>query len=130
MILVCWPPSPASTWPPTDTPEAERLFRRAVEIAPSYGEARLGFGVTLALRAEVEGGGERSRGLRLRAVSQLAAVAETDPVHDEALYDRVVLLARVGRVEEARHWARRYAARDPGSAWTIHLERELDAAPR
>ncbi len=109
---------------------AERLYRQALDGASTFGEARLGLGVTLALRAAAEADGERARGLRLRAISQFAAVPERDPVYEAALYDRVWLLVRVGRVDEARHWAQAYLARDPASAWAVVLRRELDAAPR
>ncbi len=109
---------------------AERHYRDALELAPTYGEARLGFGVTLALRAASEGDDGRARGLRLRAISQLAAVPEADPCYQAALYDRVLLLLRVGRVDEARRWAREYLTRDSASAWAVVLRRELDAAPQ
>jgi tetratricopeptide (TPR) repeat protein len=108
---------------------AQRHYREAIDRAPTYGEARLGLGVTLALRAASEADGGRARGLRLRAISQLAAVPEADPCYEAALYDRVLLLARVGRVDEARRWARAYLARDPLSPWAVTLSRELPGSP-
>lgn len=111
-------------------PTAERHYREALDLAPTYGEARLGLGVTLALRAAAEGDDARARGLRLRAISQFAAVPEADPCYQAALYDRVLLLLRVGQVDEARRWAREYLTRDSASAWAVVLRRELDAAPQ
>jgi tetratricopeptide (TPR) repeat protein len=108
---------------------AERHYREALELTPTYGEARLGLGVTLALRAAAEGDDARARGFRLRAISQLAAVPEADPCYQAALYDRVLLLLRVGRVDEARRWARAYFERDPGSPWAVVLRRELPGVP-
>jgi tetratricopeptide (TPR) repeat protein len=110
--------------------EAERLYRQALELAPSYGEARVGLGVTLALRATGEGNSEQARGLMLRAISQFAAVAERDPAYVAALYDRAVLLAGVGRLDEARRHADTYLSLDPTSAWALALRRLLDGAPR
>src|SRR5262245_55024706 len=109
---------------------AERMYREAVDLAPSYGEARLGLGITLALAADAEPDQERARGLRLRAISQCAAVPEADPGYLSALFDRALLLARAGREDEARRWAQAYAARDPGSPWALALERELNATAR
>jgi len=108
--------------------EAERFYRRAADAASGYGEARQGLGVALALRAATEGGAARARGLRLRAISQLAAVNEADPAYDAALYDRALLLARVGRSEEAQRWAAAYLARDPESHWAVAMRGVLDAA--
>ncbi|TMQ69126.1 MAG: hypothetical protein E6K81_15680 [Candidatus Eisenbacteria bacterium] len=108
--------------------DAERSYREALDLAPSYGEARLGLGMTLALRAQDERDAGRQRGLELKAISQFASVPEADPCYAAALYDRVLLLARVGRAEEARHWAKAYLARDPGSAWAITVMREVPGA--
>ena len=110
--------------------DAERSYREAIGRAPTYGEARLGLGVTLALRAAAEDDDERARGLRLRAISQLASVPTGDPCYAVALYDRARLLVRVGRADEARHWADAYLARDPGSAWSGALGRALPGAHR
>jgi tetratricopeptide (TPR) repeat protein len=107
---------------------AERHYRNALDLAPTYGEARLGLGVSLALRAADEADEARARGLRLRAISQFASVPEPDPCYEAALYDRVLLLARVGHQDEARRWARVYLARDASSAWAMALEREVSSA--
>ena len=102
---------------------AERHYRAAEWRAPHYGEARLGLGVTLAMRARTEGDPRRGRALTLEAIAQLAAVDENDPLYLAALYDRALLLAQVERDEEARRWAARYLERDPGSAWSAALKR-------
>jgi hypothetical protein len=124
-------------WGPTTRAEAVATVREAadagitfLDLAPSYGEARLGLGVTLALRAAAEGDDARARGLRLRAISQFAAVPKADPCYQAALYDRVLLLPGVGQADEARRWAREYLTRDSASAWAVVLRRELDAAPQ
>lgn len=104
---------------------AERHYREALDFAPTYGEARLGLGVTLALRATTEEDEGRARGLRLRAISQFASVPEADPCYPAALYDRALMLVRVGRMEEARRWARAYLALDPASPWAVALMEEL-----
>jgi tetratricopeptide (TPR) repeat protein len=107
--------------------QAERLYREALALAPRYGEARLGLGVTLARRAATEGDARSARALELQATAQFAAVHEDDRLYLPALYDRTVMLARVGRTEEARQLARRYAALDPGSEWTAALLRRVNA---
>jgi len=107
--------------------EAEHFYRAALTLAPRYGEARLGLGVTLARRAATEGDERSVRALELQATAQFAAVEEDDRFYLPALYDRALMLARVGRAAEARQIARRYAALDPGSAWAATLLRRLNA---
>ena len=104
---------------------AERGYRRALILAPHYGEARLGLGVALVLRAESEPDPLEQRSLRLQAVAQFAAVSGDDPVHAHALYDRAVLLARVGRRAEAERRADEYLRRYGGSAWAESLAARL-----
>lgn len=104
---------------------AERRYRAALRFAPHYGEARLGLGVTLARRAEIEGDEREARTLALEAIAQLAAVEERDRFHLAALHDRAVVTARVGRHAEARRLAERYAELDPASAWSESLRRSL-----
>jgi tetratricopeptide (TPR) repeat protein len=106
---------------------AERRYRAVLERNPSYGEARLGLGTTLALRARTEGNPLRERALQLRAIAQFAAVPASDPGHDAALYDRAILLGKVGRHAEATRVARTYLERDPRSQWAARL-RELGLA--
>jgi len=107
--------------------EAERDYRAALDLAPHYGEARLGLGVLLAERAEREPHPLRARGLRLRATAQFAAVDPADSAYLAALYDRVVMLERVGRRQEAQQRAQAYLARDAASAWAQRLRQR--AAP-
>lgn len=102
---------------------AERRYRAAVARAPRYGEARLGLGVALARRAQTEGDARTARRLKLQGIAQLAAVEENDPFYLPALYDRILLLAEVGRLDEARRWTERYVALDPGSPWSAALMR-------
>lgn len=109
---------------------AERLWRQALDLAPSYGEARVGLGVTLALRASSEGYSEDARGLRLRAISQFAAVAQADPAYPAALHDRALLLVYVGRAEEARRWTDAYLALDPTSRWAEALRQMVHVPSR
>jgi hypothetical protein len=106
---------------------AERGYRRALLLAPGYGEARLGLGVALALHAEREADPLEQRSLRLQAIAQFAAVAASDPVREHALYDRVVLLADVGRRAEAQRRAADYLGRYRGSAWAESLTARVPA---
>ena len=108
---------------------AERNYRQALDRAADYGEARLGLGVTLAERARGVGDEDQARRLRLAAIAQLAAVDPRDSVFLPALYNRALLLIRVGREEEARRWAGLYAAHDPGP-WSDRLTRELAKLPQ
>ncbi|HYM79870.1 MAG TPA: hypothetical protein VEY91_00495 [Candidatus Limnocylindria bacterium] len=80
---------------------AERRYRAALDLAPTYGEARLGLGVALALQAETLDDPARYRGLRLQAIAQFAAVPEADPQYPLALGNRVRMLREVGRAREA-----------------------------
>jgi len=107
--------------------QAEHFYRAALALSPRYGEARLGLGVALARRAATEGDERSVRALELQATAQFASVQEDDRFYLPALYDRALMLARVGRAEEARQVARRYAALEPGSAWTTTLLRRLNA---
>jgi tetratricopeptide (TPR) repeat protein len=102
---------------------AERGYRRAIDRSPSYGEARMGLGVTLALSAREATDERRARGLELQAIAQFAAVPERDPHHEAALYDRALLLAKVGRREEAHRLARAYLTLDSTSRWASILSR-------
>lgn len=102
---------------------ASRHYATAVGRASRYGEARLGYGVTLALQAETEGNERRARALELRAIGQLAAVDAADPFFLPALYDRALLLVRVGRPKEAAAAARQYLSIEPRSVWSGSLMR-------
>jgi tetratricopeptide (TPR) repeat protein len=103
---------------------AERHYRAALARAPAYPEGRLGLGVALALRAGVERDPLVRRGLELKAIAQLAAGKPGEPEYDAALFDRAVLLERVGRREEAEQYRSAYLARDSASAWARRLREE------
>jgi len=107
---------------------AEHDYRRALVLAPHYGEARLGLGVALALRAERDVDALERRSLRLQAIAQFAAVPAGDPAHAHALYDRAVLLAEVGRGAEAGRRAREYQSAYGGDAWAESLGVRVQAA--
>ena len=117
--------SPAG-WPgrPPGFP-AERGYRAVLYFGDHCPEAHLGLGVTLALEAQLERDLLRARALQLQAAAQFAAVSERDAPYLAALYDRAVMLERVGRRDEARRWARAYLALDPASGWAEKLKRAL-----
>ena len=104
---------------------AERRYRAALLLSPRYGEARLGLGVALARRSQAHGDERTSRALALASIAQFAAVEEDDPFHLMAAFDRVWMLASVGRMAEARALTGRYATLDPGSMWTALLLRRV-----
>ena len=104
---------------------AELRYRTALLGASAYGEARLGLGTSLALMAERETQALVDRGLRLRAIAQFAAVPADDPLHPLALYDRALLLQRVGRGDEAQRFGRAYLEHDPSSPWATRLTTAL-----
>ena len=108
-------------------PEAEQTFRLASEGRTPCPEARLGLGIALCQRALTESDRLRARGLELRAIAQFAAVPPRAQVYPEALYDRALVLARVGRGTEAKRRAAEYRALDPGSHWAARLEAETAA---
>ncbi len=107
-----------------DSRAAEHDYRAALDRAPHYGEARLGLGATLALRAALEPGPFRPRALQLAAIAQFAAVPRRDPVFELALWNRARLLRQVGRGDEARRTADDYLLRDPRSRWAEQLLRD------
>ncbi len=85
---------------------AAHRYRAACERAPHYGEGRLGLGVALALLADRTPEMWQARQLRLEAIAQFAAVDPVDSLYHDALYDRALLLAEVGRPREAARFAR------------------------
>ena len=111
-------------------PSAERQYRRALDRASNYPEARLGLGVTLAMLAELERSTLGARGLMLKAIAQFAAVEPDASQYEEALYNRALLLARVGRVDEARQRASRYLEMDATSPWADTMRRVVSSPPR
>lgn len=104
---------------------AARRYQHALDLAPHYPEARLGFGVALALGAEELTNALERRGARLKALGQLAEVRDGQPGATAALYDRAWLLAEVGRTAEARASAALYFARDSVSAEARALAAQL-----
>lgn len=96
-----------------DYARAAGRYRRACEMAPHYGEARLGAGVALALTADHTAELWPSRALRLQAVAQFAMVDSVDAEYPLALYNRAIVLADVGRLGEGAFYASRYLAREP-----------------
>ncbi len=101
--------------------EAERLYLPVTTHTRNYGEVHLGYAVALALRAEHGVDELHARTLRLQAIAQCAAVRSDDPAYPAAEHDRAVLLARVGREEDARLHARRYLERVPSGEWSDRL---------
>jgi len=100
---------------------AQRAYRAALDRAPSFGEARLGLGVALALQARYAPRPFRPRALELAALAQFTAVPERDPAFAAALWNRAVLLAATGRDDQARAARLAYLARDDRSAWARAL---------
>jgi tetratricopeptide (TPR) repeat protein len=103
---------------------AANRYREACERSPHYGEGRLGWGVALALEAQLTSDPWQRRALALRAIAQFAAVDSADPEYLAALYNRARSLAEVGRLPEARTFAARYVAREPQGRWADELRRE------
>jgi len=108
---------------------AESGYRAALYFGDHCPDAHLGLGVTLALEAEIERDIVHARSLQLQAIAQFAAVRPRDEPWFAALYDRAVLLAQVGRLDEARRWAGVYFVHDPDGPWAQQLGRELRPAP-
>jgi tetratricopeptide (TPR) repeat protein len=111
-------------------PRAERHYRDALRHAPEYGEARLGLGVARALIGEQAGDERVQRRLELQALAHLAAVRPPDPAFETALWDRVLLLERVGRDVEARRCAGEYCERYPTSPWADRMSTANEAERR
>ena len=84
-----------------DLRRAEHAYWPIVDGKPGYGEARLGLGVTLAMRAEATQDPNEARRLELQAIAQFAAVRADDPAAEAARANRILLLRRVGRDAEA-----------------------------
>lgn len=91
---------------------AARRYRAACERAPHYAEGRLGLGVALALLADRTPEMWQARQLRLEAIAQFAVIEPVDSLYHDALYDRALLLAEVGRTREAARYARELLARE------------------
>ncbi len=109
-------------------PDAERLYRHAIDLAAHTSEARLGLGVALALRAEATRDQRDARALTLMAIAQLAAVRRDAACYPAALYDRSLLLWRVDRTHEAARTTAVYLASDSTSPWAARLRAERGLA--
>ncbi len=107
---------------------AERRYRSVTVRGVDVPEAHLGLGVTLALEALAERDPLRARALELEAIAQWAAVKPHVAASLPALYDRALLLARVGRRAEADRVAREYLAQDSTSPWAERLRQALGLA--
>jgi tetratricopeptide (TPR) repeat protein len=104
-------------------PSASRRYRRAIGRSSVYPEAHLGLGMVLALEAQAATYPVLERRLELQALAQFAAVPKQSMMHPIALYDRAVMLERVGRADEARRRAREYLALDSTSSWADAMRR-------
>lgn len=104
-----------------DYRHAATHYRHACELAPHYGEGRLGAGVALALEADRTSAPWQSRALRLEAIAEWTVVDSVDAEYLPALYDRTVLLREIGRTAEMHASRDRYLARDSTSAWAAAL---------
>jgi predicted Zn-dependent protease len=116
---------------------ARRRFDRAADryegaLAPGSecAEARLGYGLALASRAEAMASPLERRRLTLRAIAQFRAVPPEDPVGLEAAYDLAWTLARAGREGEAEAAAAAYFLRDPDGPWALQLRGHLSREAR
>ncbi len=109
--------------------DAEVRYRRAIDLAAHTSEARLGLGVTLALRADATLDQRDARALTLMAIAQFAAVRRDAPCYPAALYDRALLNARCGRRREAEQSAREYRTIDSTSLWAQRLNRASALRP-
>lgn len=109
-------------------PAAVARYRAALEHSTNYPEARLGLGTAWALEAEIQRHPLARRRARLRAAAQFAEVPESAPEYGEALYDRAIVLAHVGRHDEAARCARAWLARGGGEGEAPM--REIAAAGR
>lgn len=107
-----------------DYPRAIARYRRACELAPHFGEGRLGAGVALALEADRTAEPWQARALRLQAAAEFAMVDSLDEEYPLALYDRARVLRELGREAEARFWAARAVAVEPAGRWAEALRRD------
>lgn len=104
---------------------AEGGFRRACDLAGHYPDARIGLGVTLALRADRARDPFEQRRLRLRAIAQLLDVRPGHPGERAAMFDLGLLAVLADRPDEARRAAARLAAIDPAGPEAREIERRL-----
>ncbi|MBI5282097.1 MAG: tetratricopeptide repeat protein [Candidatus Solibacter usitatus] len=86
-------------------PEAERGFRRAVQLNPSYAKAHTWFALGLISRGRVQ-----------EAITESRTAQELDPLSYATASDLGVILYCARRFEESAQWARKTLASDPKSA--------------
>jgi adenylate cyclase len=94
-----------------DWPVAEREFRRAIELNPSYAYAPDQFGYALAQRGQLD-----------EALAQNQRAIELDPLSPEILSDSVWALAWRGNYDAAKALARKALDLDPTNSlalWAI-----------
>jgi len=101
---------------------AERAYRDVLDAHAHTPEAHIGLGVTLAMEALLDSDPSHSRALELQSLAQFAAVHAKDTGYEVSLYDRVVMLERVGRHGEARRRAHEYLNRDATSTWAAKMQ--------
>lgn len=107
-----------------DYPRAIARYRRACELAPHFGEGRLGAGVALALEADRTAEPWQARSLWLQAAAQFAMVDSLDAEYPLAVHDRARVLRSLGREREAKFWAARAIALEPAGRWSEALRRD------
>jgi tetratricopeptide (TPR) repeat protein len=100
-------------------------YRQALDQSPHFGEARLGLGVALTAYSLVDSDPDRGRKHALEALGQFANVDAADPAHGAALYNRALLLSRVGRAGEGVRLLEREVAARPDGAWAERYRRLL-----
>jgi len=95
-------------------PEAERLFRRAVDLDPRRPLARFNLGSVLD-----------ELGRAAEAREQLREALHRNPAYADAHYNLALVCEKLGSIAEARrHW-RRYLELDPASPWADVARRRL-----
>jgi tetratricopeptide (TPR) repeat protein len=107
------------------TDRAIQHYREALDRSPHYGEARLGLGIALTAGSLVDSDPERGRVRALEALGQFANVDAADPAHAAALYNRALLLSRVGRTAEAIQLLQHELAVRPSGPWAARYQRLL-----
>jgi len=108
---------------------AESNYRMALEMVPHYGEARLGLGVAMAVRALTATQPHERRRLELLALAQFAAVDRNDPAYLCALHNRAVMALQAGRRAEAERLEASYLDLDPDGPWAVRLRKMFGGNP-
>ena len=98
-------------------------YRESLDRFPRYGEARLGLGVALIAHSMLDLDPDRSRARAFEALGQFANIDRGDPAYPAALFDRVVVLSRVGRVREASRLLQSELSANPDGPWAERYRR-------